>query len=110
MDVEQAVDELRSLYDAHLAQPFPDHSANDELEAFKFELLDYDGWVAGLASSILQGIRPSRSVTYCPPMLPKLESEHSDFSDSSEHEILWNYVRRLDAMRELIIVIDHHRN
>jgi hypothetical protein len=46
---------LREAYDRILHEPFPDHATGDELSLWQFDLLKVDGFVAGIASTVLEG-------------------------------------------------------
>jgi hypothetical protein len=49
-------DQLRAAFDRHRTSPFPpDSLTSDELSDLHAELVEYDGYVAGLISSVLGG-------------------------------------------------------
>ena len=52
---DDALAPLRLAYRAHRLLPFPRGSPNLELHAVYAELHDYDGYVAGIADTVLNG-------------------------------------------------------
>jgi hypothetical protein len=55
-------DQLREAFASHRALPFPpDSETSDELSNLHAELVDYDGFVAGLVSSLLGGVAVDES-------------------------------------------------
>ncbi len=52
-----SLQELRKAFTCHEALPFPHHSGiSQELSDLHAELVEYDGFVAGLVSSLLGGV------------------------------------------------------
>jgi hypothetical protein len=48
-------EELKRAFDKFRSLPFPEDSENDEVSQLHAELAEYDGFVAGLVATLLQG-------------------------------------------------------
>src|SRR5687767_9981387 len=90
-------EELSRLVTIHRESPFPGRWDDDAWMDVLFELVEYDGWVVGLALRSLEGLSLPQPVPDAPPFTDALRKMHSPQSANSEQELaLIRYAERLE--------------
>ena len=54
----EALIRLRTVFEALQRLEFPEHPESDKLDAWLLELAELDGYLAGVASSVIGGVEP----------------------------------------------------
>jgi hypothetical protein len=96
--------ELSKEYESFKELPFPEPPESDELYDIFSELVEYDGYVAGLISSFLKGNIPNRgSIEVGSNLELKLDSYFTNSDEESRCLLEYRaYKGRLDLLLELL--------
>lgn len=94
--------DLRRRYEALREGPFPEGSEDDEVDALRAELIEYDGYLAGLLDRVTGGERLlERDIHFDSGLRARLEAAVRDRKPPGSRDAA-RYLHRLDALEELI--------
>jgi hypothetical protein len=96
-------DQLREAFASHRALPFPpDSTTSEELSDLHAELIEYDGFVAGLVSSLLGGAPvDATKLKHDRALGTALECSAETAPERSEAQAYLAYYRSLERLLDL---------
>src|SRR5437867_809279 len=87
---------LRTAIDAHTAVAFPDPPADPELHELYTQLIEYDGYIVGLATSALHGRDSPTGAHETDGRLRNMMQSYREAHEAGAEEIVLPFVRYLD--------------
>jgi hypothetical protein len=94
---------LAKVFDEFKQVKCPEPPENDDLYDLYSELMEYDGHVAGLVSSFLNGNHISRALVFRNEKLVEMITSFPE--DSDELHPIKHYFYKLDEMVQMLIVL-----
>jgi len=103
MDDPEIRPTLHDLWNRHLLRPIPPSSRDARVADVYVDLVDYDGYIAGIATHLLQGITPAHAPRPNPELRSRLARMQAELEDEPLAQVN-AYLAHLDHLEELAVV------
>jgi hypothetical protein len=91
------VDVLRQAFERYKGMAFPEHPCSDALDTWLMELLEEDAFMAGIATTVLNGGYPQTNLKANAKILQE-ELHRIHVEDIADQEIYGDCEKRIEAL------------